>query len=470
MKNTLYYGDNFDILKKLAKEKEPFIDLIYIDPPFNSQRNYNILFQDLIKSQENSKKITAQKEAFKDTWSNVEIADTLEELKQLDNRNIHRFLSENRHIFTDSQVSYLTMLSIRIFLMRKLLKETGSLYLHCDPTMSHYIKILLDIIFGVSHFRNEIVWCYRGAGYPKNDFGRRHDIIFRYSKSDNYIFYLDSIRMPYAEETIKRFSYKINNKRKGIDFGEQELNPLGRQPDDWFSDIQPIAPSAKERLGYPTQKPEALLERIIKASSHEGDVVADFFCGCGTSITVAEKLKRNWIGVDINHLAIGLIKEKRLKPLKAKYEVKGFPKDLRQAEILAKEKPFEFEQWIVEYALKGHKTKKTGDGGYDGHISLRFQNEGLKVCLVEVKGGGCNVKNIREFENVIDRQKADIGIFVCFGKKLTKGMKKQSDETNKVRIAGLFEIKKLSILTVEDIIEGNYPDWLGTIIQNSTYF
>ena len=147
---------------------------------------------------------------------------------------------------------------------------------------------------------------------------------------------------------------------------------------------------------------------------------------------------------------------------------------LKQSDIVVTNPPFEFEQWIVEYALKGHKTKKTGDGGYDGgydgHISLRFENEGLKVCLVEVKGGSCDIKNIWEFENVIDRQKADIGIFVCFGKKLTKGMKKQSDETKKVRIAGLFEIKKLSILTVEGIIEQNYPDWLGTIIQNSTYF
>ena len=147
MKNTLYYGDNLDILKSLYKEKEPFIDLIYIDPPFNSKRNYNILFQDLIKSQENSKKITAQKEAFRDTWSNVEISDTLEELQRLDNLNIYRFLNENRYIFTDSQMSYLTMMSIRIYYMRKLLKETGSFYLHCDPTMSHYLKILIRYNF-----------------------------------------------------------------------------------------------------------------------------------------------------------------------------------------------------------------------------------------------------------------------------------------------------------------------------------
>ena len=469
MKSTLYYGDNLDILKSLSKEREPFIDLIYIDPPFNSKRNYNILFQDLIQSQENSKKITAQKEAFQDTWSNVEISDTLEQLQRLDNLKIYRFLNENRIIFTDSQMSYLTMMSIRIYYMRKLLKETGSFYLHCDPTMSHYLKILLDIIFGVKNFRNEIVWCYRGAGYPKKDFGKRHDIIFRYSKSENYLFYLDNVRIPYAQETIKRFSYKINNKRKGIDFGEQELNPLGRQPDDWFSDIQPIAPSAKERLGYQTQKPEALLERIIKASSNEGDVVADFFCGCGTTVAVAEKLKRKWIGVDINHLAIGLIEEKRLKPLKVKYEVRGFPKDLKQAEILAKEKPFEFEQWIVEYCLKGHKTKKTGDGGYDGHITLKFQNE-LKLSLIEVKGGNCSVKNVREFESVVNKQKANLGIFVCFKKQVTKEMKKYCDGTEKVEMAGFFKIKKISLLTIEKVLEETYPDWLGVLIENSTYF
>ena len=481
MENTLYYGDNLDILKHLVKTygNKPFIDLIYIDPPFNSKRNYNILFQDLISSEENGKKITAQKEAFRDTWSNVEISDTLEQMQHLDNLNIYYFLKENndRRIFTDSQMSYLTMMSIRIYYMRHLLKDTGSFYLHCDPTMSHYLKILLDIIFGVKNFRNEIVWCYRGAAYPKKDFGKRHDIIFRYSKSDNYMFYIDNIRIPYAEETVKRFSYKINNKRKGIDFGEQELNPLGRHPDDWFSDIQPIAPSAKERLGYPTQKPETLLERIIKASSNEGDVVADFFCGCGTSITVAEKLKRQWIGVDINHLAISLVEEKRLKPLKTKYKVEGFPKDIKQAEVLAKEKPFEFEQWIVEYVLKGHKTKKTGDGGFDGHISLEFKSvidnqvENEKhLCILEVKGGSCNVKNIREFENVIDKKKASMGIFICFEKKVTKEMRKHCSDSDNKNIAGLFKTKKVSILTVESIIKKELPTWLEYVIKNFTYF
>ena len=459
MQNTLYYGDNLDILKSLSDEKEPSIDLIYIDPPFNSKRNYNILFQDLIRSQENGTKITAQKEAFRDTWSNVEISDTLEQLKSLDNLKIYRFLTENRYIFSDSQMSYLTMMAIRVYYMRKLLKETGSFYLHCDPTMSHYLKILLDIIFGVKNFRNEIVWHYETGGIPKKDFSRKHDVIFKYSKSDNYIFNSKDILEKRSDEVLRRIA--TGNESATRSKGNY------RHPSDVFK-IPSINAMAKERLGYPTQKPEALLERIIKASSNENDIVADFFCGCGTTVTVAEKLKRKWIGVDINHLAVGLIEAKRLKPLKAKYQIKGFPKDIKQAEILAKQKPFEFEQWIVEYCLKGHKTKKTGDGGYDGHLALKLDKQ-IKLCLLEVKGGGCTVKNVREFENVVDTQKADLGVFICFGKQVTREMKKHCDGVEKSKIHLLYSVKKISILTVEDILEENYPDWLQHIIENQTY-
>ena len=530
MENTLYYGDNLDILKYLLKNhgNNPFIDLIYIDPPFNSKRNYNILFQDLIQSKENGNKITAQKEAFQDTWSNIDISDTLEEMKSLDNLDIYRFLNENRRIFTDSQMSYLTMMSIRIYYMRKLLKETGSFYLHCDPTMSHYLKILLDIIFGIKNFQNEITW-QRSLEHnlASKKFDNVTDILFLYSKnSDKNQFFRqymhlkkDEIRekFPYIEEETGRFfnhqkleqtsnSYNkgetrvINGKKITSNVGwrwtqktfDERLkkNPYliywtkngkpryknyldeyeGKLVSNLWTDFQAISSNAKEALGYPTQKPEALLERIIKASSEEGDVVADFFCGCGTSITVAEKLKRKWLGVDINHLAIGLVESKRLKPLKSNYKVDGFPKDIKQAEVLAKEKPFDFEQWVVEYALNGHKTKKTGDGGYDGHITLKFQNE-VSLCILEVKGGNCTVKNVREFENVIDKQKADMGIFICFSKQVTKEMLKHSKETENKKVAGgLFNVKKVSLLTIEEIIEDNYPSWLESLLNNSTYF
>ena len=481
MENTLYYGDNLDTLKHLSKTygSKPFIDLIYIDPPFNSKRNYNILFQDLISSEENGKKITAQKEAFKDTWSNVEISDTLEQMQHLDNLNIYRFLNENRHIFTDSQMSYLTMMSIRIYYMRHLLKDTGSFYLHCDPTMSHYLKILLDIIFGVKNFRNEIVWHYRRWTGKSKMFQKLHDIILFYVKKEDSNYTFNEIYTDYTEGSIDRKKQGILNRFKDgkkVFVSNSSIDDKGvRENDVWH--IPFIAPSARERLGYPTQKPESLIEKIIKASSNEGDVIADFFCGCGTSVTVAEKLKRNWIGVDINHLAIGLVEEKRLKPLKTKYKVEGFPKDIKQAEVLAKEKPFEFEQWIVEYVLKGHKTKKTGDGGYDGHISLEFKSvinnqvENEKhLCILEVKGGNCTVKNIREFENVIYTKKASMGIFICFEKKVTKEMKKHCNNSDNTNIAGLFMEKKVSILTVESIIKREFPTWLEYVIKNFTYF
>ena len=185
---TLYYGDNLKILKSLYEKKEPFIDLIYIDPPFNSKRNYNILYENLIQTVENGKKTTALKEAFSDTWSNVSLAHELEEMKGLSNLKIYNFLTGNRDIFSDSQMSYLTMMAHRLYYMHKLLKDTGSLYLHCDPAMSHYLKILMDIIFEEKNFRNEIIWHYRRWSNVSRNFQRMHDIIFFYSKTKKYTF------------------------------------------------------------------------------------------------------------------------------------------------------------------------------------------------------------------------------------------------------------------------------------------
>ena len=189
--------------------------------------------------------------------------------------------------------------------------------------MSYYLKIVMDLIFGEKNFRNEIVWCYRGAGYPKNDFGKRHDSVFKYSKSDTYLFNLHEVREEYAMATKERFKHYIGNKRKSGDFGEQSLNPLGKHPDDWWQ-IQPIAPSSKERTGYPTQKPLALLERIIKASSNEGDIILDPFCGCATTCIASEKLNRQWIGIDISQKAHELVRERLAK------EVEGWKEFLDQ--------------------------------------------------------------------------------------------------------------------------------------------
>lgn len=472
MTNTLYYGDNLAVLKELAQSyPEGCIDLIYVDPPFNSNRNYNILYQDLIR-ETNGDKARAQKEAFQDTWSNVEIRNQLEELKGLPNLSIHRFLEGNRPLFSAAQTSYLTMMALRLYYMRKVLKDTGSFYLHCDPTMSHYLKMLCDRVFGTEHFRNEIVWWYRKFGQGAKNFKKNHDIILYYCKNkDKVCFYelFEAFSPKTQKDKYKRVlvdgKWKVDKSVLMEDIRKRDGVPLSNT---W--EISFINSQSKERLGYPTQKPEALLERIIRASSKEGDLVADFFCGCGTTVTVAEKLKRRWIGVDISHLAMGLIEEKRLKPLKANYEVRGFPKDLASAEKLAKDDPYMFQDWVVEYLLKGHsQIKKSADGGYDGHVAFNWQQQRL-LCLIEVKGGGCNVKNLREFDQVIAQQKANMGIFVCFGGHMTSGMREHADEQGILEVEGLvYRPPRLALLSVEDIMTKNLPDWLSSLLQNVTY-
>ncbi len=536
--STLYYGDNLNILKLLGKEhRRPFIDLIYIDPPFNSKKNYNLLFDDLLKNKEDSAKTTALKEAFSDTWSNVEIAQELEEMRGFSNLALYNFLTCNRAIFTDSQMSYLTMMAHRIYYMHKLLKDSGSFYLHCDDTMSHYLKIILDIIFGLDNYQNQIIWQRTSSHNDPDRFGRISDTLFFYSKNKKNM-YFKTLYTPYSQEYLDKFyrhedekgRYTLDNltgpgvnaqdeawrgyhpadrgrswsvskealrkiigeeKRqslttvekldllyehglieisgKGVPRFKRYLDTMEGVPlQNIWTDIPPISPHAKEKLGYPTQKPEALLERIVESSCPPDGIMADFFCGCGTAVAVAERLKRKWLGVDINHLAIGLVEQKRLKPLEAKYRVIGFPQDVAQAEKFAKEKPFLFEQWIVEYVLKGHQTKKTGDGGFDGHIALDFM--GVKrFCIIEVKGGrsssGATIAMLERFTTTMNTQKADLGIFVCFENQVTSGMLKHCDQQGVFKIPGvLYDIPRLYILTIEKIIKKEYPQWLGFLI------
>ena len=298
---TIFEGDNLHILRGLDSET---IDLIYLDPPFNSNKTYEAP----IGSE-------AAGAAFKDSWTLRDLDDAWHGELAEHEPGLYSAISTAEFSYGKSMKAYLIMMGIRMLEMRRVLKPTGSIYLHCDPTASHYLKTVMDAVFGVKNFRNEIVWCYSGAGYPKKDFGRRHDIIFRYSKGTEYIFNLDDVRQEYAETTKARFKHYIGNKRKQGDFGLQKLNPLGKHPDDWWQ-IQPIAPSAKERLGYPTQKPLALLERIIQASSNPGDIVFDPFCGCATTCIAAEALQRQWIGIDLSPKAVELVKMRLERDLK----------------------------------------------------------------------------------------------------------------------------------------------------------
>ena len=327
------------------------------------------------------------------------------------------------------------------------------------------MKLILDAVFCSQggEFRNEIVWCYRGAGYPKKDFGRRHDLIFRYSKGKEFTFNLDSVREEYAETTKERFRHHIGNKRGKKDFGQQSLNPLGKQPDDWW-EIQPIAPSARERLGYPTQKPESLLEKIIKASSNENDVILDAYCGCGTTVAVCQKLDRQWIGIDITYQSISLIL-KRLEDSFSKefvdtIKLHGIPKDIESARALANKADDrtrkEFEKWAILTYTNNRaiiNAKKGADKGVDGTVLFYGDKGESEKVIFQVKSGKVKSGDIRDLLGTMTLENASIAIFITL-ENPTKDMLKTA------KSVGFYQNKlmthscdKIQIVTVQDIIE-----------------
>ena len=294
----LYYGDNLEVLRKYIKDDS--IDLCYIDPPFNSKRNYNQIYNNTGSDDK------AQAQAFIDTWSyDDEAVKGFEQITTNYNgvftkQSIELIIGLEKVLGKGDLLAYLISMTLRIAEIFRVLKPTGSFYLHCDPTASHYLKLVLDAVFCPKggDFRNEIIWCYQTGGIPKNDFARKHDVIFRYTKSSSYIFNVNLVLEPRSEEVLRRIATGAESATRSK--GEW------RHPSDIFQ-IASINSMAKERLGYPTQKPEALLERIIKASSNEGDLILDAYCGSGTTVAVAERLNRNWIGIDITYQSISLI-------------------------------------------------------------------------------------------------------------------------------------------------------------------
>ena len=290
---TIWTGDNLPIMRGMNSES---VDLIYLDPPFNSKSNYAAPI--------GSKAAGAE---FKDTWTLSDV--DVEWINLIEGKEpaLHRVLLA---AMTASDKSYLVYMAARLLEMKRLLKPTGSIYLHCDPTMSHYLKLVMDAVWGRRACHNELIWYYRGAGTPRKDFARRHDVILRYAGSVRY-FDPDPARQPYAAATVERFSHYIGNVRGSIDFGQQTLNPKGKHPDDVIADIQPIAPSAKARTGYPTQKPVELLARIIATSCPENGTVLDPFCGCATACIAAELSgERRWTGIDVSPKAAELVRER----------------------------------------------------------------------------------------------------------------------------------------------------------------
>jgi len=470
-KNQLYFGDNLDILKQLYEENpKGLIDLIYIDPPFNSKRNYNILFEsvDLTDS-------TAQKEAFADTWTNVSYMDMLNELSDLD-ISLYNFLKNlDNTTIPKGAISYLVTMAIRLWYMHRLLKDSGSFYLHCDPTMSHYLKILCDLIFGEKYFKNEIIWSNEtSSGFKaqaQNKFVRGHDVVLFYAK-DKSTFNIQYF--PLSASTVKRYDKTDKDGRKYKVYFEDNRSERnvyldtskGRKLTDTWTDIPSFQTvnANREWMGYPTQKPEILLERIIKTSSNEGDLVADFFCGCGTSIAVSQSLKRKWLGVDISHLAVRLIVKRLVDSygddIIKTFETHGFPKDIDSAKELAnnvKGGRLEFEDWIIEVLLHGITNERRNEMGFDGYRTFTI-NDKKYIVMMEVKSGNASPTQLNHFIKTVEDKKGAMGVFICFKEQITRNMQVIAKKQ------GLFEDQygnthgdKIQVISVEDLLDNRRP-------------
>jgi DNA modification methylase len=464
--NYLYYGDNLSVLRdKIPSES---VDLCYIDPPFNSKRNYFQIYNNIGEEDK------AQAQAFIDTWTWDQLAN--EGYQEIITNQGGRFTSQLielirglRNILKEGSLfAYLVSMSLRVTEIHRVLKETGSFYLHCDPTASHYLKLLLDAIFCPhgGDFRNEIIWHYTGNSIPKYCYPRKHDIIFWYSKGKQILFYPERILQPYSELTEKRYNHTDEEGRRykisALKGGKQEIVYMkeGKYCDDVFE--IPVL-RGKERLGYPTQKPEALLERIISASSNEGDVVLDAYCGCGTTVAVAQKLNRKWVGIDITYQSISLIL-RRLeqsfgKDILETIDIDGIPKDLRSVQALVEKKDDrlrkEFEKWaILTYSNNRAiiNTKKGADKGIDGiAYFLTSKNETAKM-VFQVKSGKVERKDIAALRGDMEREQAAMAILITL-ENPTKAMEEEA------RASGFYfhemmgkQYQKIQIVTIEEML------------------
>ncbi|MCX7021033.1 MAG: DNA methyltransferase [bacterium] len=480
--NKLFYGDNLDILRDHIADES--VDLIYIDPPFNSKRNYNMIWDEA----------TAQTEAFSDTWSLRSIAD--EEKLIFDGEPqrysaLHDILNAFNILLKRTNpalYAYLTNIGIRIVELHRVLKKTGSLYLHCDPTAGHYLKLILDAVFGRKMMLNEIVWCYDTGGRSKKKFPSKHDTIFWYSKTEGYRFEYDQVSLPRNFSTMHEPVHQDEDGRYyQTNYKNGELYKYylekGQLPNDWWSDIQALNPAAKERLGYPTQKPERLLERIIRSATRKNDLVLDAYCGCGTTVAVAQNLNRRWIGIDITYLAVELIKQRLIdhyfleksggslqeatKQFNREVEIFGIPRDMEGAVALATKTKGdrvrkEFEKWAV-FTFGGVFFEKRGaDSGIDGYchiVDLGKEGKAERLrAYIQVKSGKVGVSHIREFSHVLDHENAPMGIFIT----LEPPTKDMLDEIRVMpkyvnKLTGQ-EYDRVYIVTVEDLIEGNLPN------------
>ncbi len=467
--NTLYFGDNIHILRDFIHDES--VDLIYLDPPFNSKRNYNV-YLNTPKGHQSDAQITA----FEDSWHWSDQAEQeYSELLRHPNTDIADLMASLRRFLHESDMmAYLVMMTSRLLELHRVLKPTGSLYLHCDPTASHYLKIVLDNVFGLKNFKNEIIWSYNKWAVAGNTFSKNHDVILFYSKEkDESVFNIQYQER--AQSTLKRFGNKkivsgfdATGNREPSKTVEEDSSGV-KMSDVWSIPI--IAPSSKERLGYPTQKPVALLERIIQASSNPGDVILDPFCGCGTAVHAAQKLGRQWIGIDITHLSIHLI-ERRLRDSfpEIQFETHGIPKDFGSAASLADRDKYEFQYWACSLVgaqpYKGGK--KGADGGIDGIRYFNDDDQSDKKIIVSVKGGGVTRTMIADLKNTVDREKASMGLFVTLLEP-TAPMRDEAISAGFYTNAYEESFPKIQILTIKDLLSGKTPA-LRDLTRGSTTF
>lgn len=510
--NRLYFGDNLEVLDEHVADES--VDLVYLDPPFNSNRNYSVIFGRNRAEDESA----AQIQAFEDTWRWTHTTEVLiGDLSNSAPTRVADALSAYYTLLGESEaLAYLVNMTPRLLQLYRVLKPTGSLYLHCDPTMSHYLKVLLDAIFGVQNFRNEIAWERSGAKNDPKRYGRSHDIILFYGKTDKattwnpqYTPFSDaSVAKNYTHvetETGRRYrrgdltaakaggdvdfewhgvrpyagrhwAYSRENLDQMFAAGRIEFRSTGMPVYKRYLDEQPGVPlqdlwtgirltsADKERLGYPTQKPLALLERIIEASSNPGDVILDPFCGCGTTVDAAQRLGRTWIGIDITYLAVDVIM-KRLShtfgnSVFETIKVDGIPKDLTAARALFRNSPFDFERWAVSMINAEPNQKQVGDKGVDGVARFPLGGKGkIGKLIVSVKGGKTiNPAMVRDLSGAIDARNAQMGVLITLAP-ATKGV------TDAVNHGGVFthpangqKYPRLQHITVADLLAKKRPE------------
>lgn len=508
MQNTLYYGDNLVMLRRYVPSES--VDLIYLDPPFNSDATYNVLFKS-----PTGKHASAQIRAFEDTWHWGEEAELAYEGILVSGseaagiiRALRSFLGEN------DLMAYLAMMAARLIEMHRVLKQTGSLYLHCDPTASHYLKIILDGIFGAQRYRNELTWKRTTTHSDSKTWSKVADTILFYTKGDLFtwntprekhsdvyvrtkyrhddgdgrLYMLDNMTSPNPRPNMMYEWMGFPHPPKGWRYSLETMGRLHEQGRVWYpksatgafdstkrprlkryleemsggvmgtvwTDISPINSQAQERLGYPTQKPLSLLERIICTSSNPGDVVLDPFCGCGTAVHAAQALGRSWTGIDVTHIAIQIIEDRLEKHFPGlRVNVLGRPQDIDAARDLAQRDKYQFQwwaTWLVGGRARGGE-RKGADRGVDGDIYFSMGKGRDGHGVISVKGGAhLGPQMIRDLKGTRERESAEVGLFVCL-EEPSREMRREASSAG-ILTTPIGPVSRIQIYMIEELLAG----------------